>query len=52
MAASDEERDDQVLSLIGNFGRWQCILCLIIALPGIVTAWQILVRNLSTPVVL
>jgi hypothetical protein len=43
MGVASEEREDQVLSLIGNFGRWQFILCLIIALPGVVTAWQILV---------
>jgi len=44
MAGADD-RDDQVLSLIGNFGRWQFIICLIIAIPGMVSGWQILVRE-------
>ncbi len=34
---------DQVLDLIGKMGKWQAIILLIVAYPGFILSWQVLV---------
>ena len=47
MAGSAEKKDDQILSLIGNIGKWQVILIFLAGLNGVFISWQILVRQKS-----
>ncbi len=39
-----DEENDQIVKLLGNFGKWQLILILPIAFFGIMSSWEVLVR--------
>lgn len=43
--SKEDDKDDQILHYLGNVGKWQLIVILLLALPGIVTSWQILVST-------
>ena len=38
------EENDQIVKLLGNFGKWQLILILPIFFFGIMSSWEVLVR--------
>ena len=38
------EENDQIVKLLGNFGKWQLILILPIIFFGIMSSWEVLVR--------
>lgn len=38
-----EEKKDQVIELLGQFGRWQAILIVLAGSSAIPVSWQILV---------
>ncbi len=42
---------DQVTELIGKMNKWQAIIILIIAYPGFILAWQILVSEIKCHIV-
>ncbi len=39
----EEEDNDQIVQLLGHFGKWQLFLILPIAFFGIMASWEVLV---------
>jgi hypothetical protein len=42
-----DEENDQIVKLLGNFGKWQLFLILPMAFFGIMSAWEVLVSQLE-----
>ena len=40
----ENEENDQIIKLLGHFGKWQLMLILPIAFFGIMSSWEVLVR--------
>lgn len=41
----DYEENDQIVNLLGDFGKWQLLVILPIAFYGIMSAWETLVSS-------
>ena len=41
----EQETNDQIVHLLGNFGKWQLMLIMPIAFFGIASSWEVLVRE-------
>ena len=40
----ENEDNDQIVKLLGHFGKWQLMIILPIAFFGIMSSWEVLVR--------